>query len=146
ADRLGVVDHARVLKRLVGVPDGTQTMEPEDPGREYTTAVTAILTALTRSERPVVIVCEDAHWADQSSVDLLTDLLPLIPSLPVLLLLVMRPDRDTPGWALLEHARRRLGESFTEMRLEPLDEMASRRLVSNLLEIESLPPTLRSLV
>ncbi len=143
-DRLGVVDHAPVLKRLVGVPDDTQSIEP--PGHEYTAAVTAILTALTRSDRPVVIVCEDAHWADQSSIDLLTDLLPLIPTLPVLLLLVMRPDRDTPGWGLLEHARRRLGESFTEMRLEPLDETASRMLVSNLLEIESLPPTLRRLV
>lgn len=144
-DRTGTGGHAVILKRLVGVESPVSSAD-DDPRHEYSSALIAVVAALTRENRPLVLVCEDAHWADPSSVDLVKDLLPRIPTIPVLLLLVMRPDRDTPGWNLLEEARRRLAESLTEMRLDPLDDEASRRLVSNLLEIESLPPTLRRLV
>ena len=51
-------------------------------------------------ENPLVIVAESLHWADKPSLDLLIDLLKPSESLPILALLVTRPDERIS--ALLE--------------------------------------------
>jgi predicted ATPase len=110
----------------------------------YVEGMGALLRSAARE--PTVLVCEDVHWADQASVDLLTPLLPLIHELPVLLLLVARPDRDVPGWRLLGAARDEFGDALVELRLAGLPEDQSRMLVSNLLVIESLPSSTRDYI
>ncbi len=98
------------------------------------------------ARRPLVLVIEDLHWADPSSVDLLVRLLPLASSVPLLVCLVTRPDRDSPGWRLVTAARELLGGSLTEINLQALSDSDSRRLVANLLEIEALSDETRSLI
>jgi Sulfatase len=104
--------------------------------------------ALLRStiQEPAVLVCEDVHWADQPSVDLLAPLLPIIHELPMFLLLLARPDRDAPGWRLVGAARDEFGDALVELRLIGLPEDQSRELVSNLLVIESLPSSTREYI
>lgn len=145
-ERTDTPGRAETLQRLVGISGDYEPLSPEALREAYSEAILDVVSALGRDSRPCVLVCEDTHWADASSVDLMADLIERIPTLPVLLVIAMRPDRASVGWGLLETARRELGESLTEMRLEPLDEDSSRSLVSNLLEIDSLPPTLRRLV
>ncbi len=144
-ERAEAGEHGVALKRLVGVEGGDEQSTAEALRDEYSRCLRAVVSGLARKNR-LVLVCEDAHWADASSTELIADLMSTVPSLPVLMLLVMRPDRGSTGWSLLETARRELAESLTEIRLAPLDEVDSRNLVSNLLEVESLPPTLRRLV
>lgn len=138
-------EHATSFRRLIGAEDSDDQASPEALREEYSDCLVAVISGLARHNR-LVLVCEDAHWADASSAELIADLIRAVPSLPVLLLLVMRPDRESTGWNLLETARRELAESLTEIRLHPLGEEESRDLISNLLEVESLPPTLRKLV
>jgi predicted ATPase len=57
-------------------------------------------------ESPVVLVIEDLHWADPTSVLLLEQLLVLAEQSPVLLVLSLRPERDHPAWGLRERAAR----------------------------------------
>jgi predicted ATPase len=66
--------------------------------------------------------------------------------LAVVFCLLARPDYDAPGWKLVETARENLKEKFTELPLNPLTENDGRLLVSNLLEIESLPEKVRSVI
>jgi predicted ATPase len=47
---------------------------------------------------PLLIVLEDAHWADASTVALFGRLIPTLPELPALLIVSMRGD-DGAGWA-----------------------------------------------
>ncbi len=108
----------------------------------YVTALRHLLLAAARRQ-PLVLVCDDIHWADPSSVDLLSHLLPTVNDAPILLVLTTRPDRETDGWRLMTAARDRFGEALTEITLTPLSLADSRRLVGNLLEIESLPASLR---
>ena len=65
------------VRRLVGGPDATgssgATGEPADRGLFFE-AVHATLSALGAA-RPLLVVVEDLHWADQSTYDLLTFLL-----------------------------------------------------------------------
>jgi predicted ATPase len=77
---------------------------------------------------------------------LLIKLTPLATEAPLLFCFVSRPDRDAPGWKLVAAARETIGAGLTELTLNPLSEADSRQLVSNLLEIESLPDTTRTLI
>lgn len=118
---------------------------PEALRERYIVAIEVLLRSLA-TDRPLVIVADDIHWADASSVDVLGRLLPLVDELPLLLVLAGRPDRGTAGWRLVEAARAALGDGLTEIVLAPLDEADSRSLVANLLEVESLPSRLRDFI
>lgn len=95
---------------------------------------------------PLVVVCEDIHWADPSSVELLSQVAPLVAQAPVVFAYITRPDQDAPGWKLISQAREIAGAGLTELYLAPLSDKDSQELVSNLLEIESLPPNARDLI
>jgi class 3 adenylate cyclase len=95
---------------------------------------------------PLVLVCEDIHWADPSSVELLTQVTPIVAEAPVVFGFITRPDKDAPGWKLITQAREIAGAGMTELHLAPLSERDSQELVSNLLEIESLPANVRDLI
>ncbi|MEX2546261.1 MAG: adenylate/guanylate cyclase domain-containing protein [Chloroflexota bacterium] len=133
---------------LLGLPqsDAEADLTQQDPetlqGR-YVAAIHRVLRATTASG-PVVLVCEDIHWADKASVELMVLLLPLVTPQPVLLILCGRAETDAPGWRLVSHSQATLGEAMTEIRLQPLSESDSRTLVANLLEIESLPEQVRN--
>lgn len=49
------------------------------------------------STGPVVVVLEDAHWADNTTIDLIAQLIPQIADRPVLLLVTHRPE-FVPPW------------------------------------------------
>jgi class 3 adenylate cyclase len=95
---------------------------------------------------PVVLVCEDIHWADAASVEVLRQVLPIAAQYRVLFLGVLRAESDSGGWTLLGQAREIFGDAMTEVRLEPLTETESRDLVAHLLEIESLPDEVRNAI
>jgi len=76
----------------------------------------------------------------------LVKLMPLVTTMPVLQLFVARNETDAPGWRIVTTARTVFADALTEIRLAPLSDEDSRGLVSNLLEIESLPPKVRDAI
>jgi len=95
---------------------------------------------------PTVIVCDDIHWSDTASADALLQVIPTVAGLPVLFILSSRPERASTGWRLITGARDICGDSLSEIRLDPLSMDDSRKLVGNLLNIESLPEKTRNLI
>ena len=83
---------------LVNLPD------PQALRNQYYRAVRMLLLEITANQ-PVVIILEDLHWADPSSVDTLIRLLPLANAGSILFCMVTRDERDTQGW-LLDNAAR----------------------------------------
>ncbi|MBI3800089.1 MAG: AAA family ATPase [Deltaproteobacteria bacterium] len=58
---------------------------------------------LKEAERqPVLVVVEDVHWVDPSTLEFLSLLIDRVPTTRVLLLLTFRPD-FSPPWAMLSH-------------------------------------------
>jgi predicted ATPase len=105
------------------------------------------LIAAKAADKPLVLACEDVHWADPSSVGIIEDLLGAMgPRNPVLWLLTLRPRTSPQADALVEAARSMYGEAAREVPLEPLSSEDSRRLVANLLEIEALTEPVRELI
>ncbi len=106
-------------------------------------AIAALIERAAR-QQPLVIVCEDLHWADPTSLDLLERLLALTDRAPLLLLCVLRPETEHACWRIKEIAARRYRHRHTDVWLNPLSADESVALVSHLLRAEDvLPPRLR---
>ncbi|MBI4790196.1 MAG: AAA family ATPase, partial [Chloroflexi bacterium] len=96
--------------------------------------------------QPLVLVFEDLHWADSTSLDLIEKLMELTDRVPLMILALFRPQRQEPSWRFHEVASRDYAHRYTALALEPLDEPSSRALVANLLHIEDLPEKVRALI
>jgi class 3 adenylate cyclase len=95
---------------------------------------------------PTVILCDDVHWADPSSVDLTAELLTVAAGAPLVFVLMSRPDPPAAGWRLITRARALPAITSVEIHLEPLSGADSARSVGNLLNSGTLPESLRTLV
>jgi predicted ATPase len=122
-----------------------EQLDPQSLQARYLTSLRKFLMALS-GRRPLALILEDVHWADPSSTELLIKLLPLAFEAPILFCIVTRPERDAPGWKLLQAARETMGSGLLELNLGALTEEDSRKLVANLLEIEALPESIRELI
>ena len=123
----------------------SQITDPQALQTHYLQAMQRLLQAMMK-ENPLILVLEDLHWADASSTELFTRLISLVSTGPILFCLVTRIERESAGWKLVNAAREQLGGSLTEITLLNLSDRDSRSLVSNLLEIESLPERVRNLI
>jgi class 3 adenylate cyclase len=143
-------DTTLYLAHLLSLPvrleeEGRVTVDADTLQGRYIAAIHRLLRDTT-TRGPLVVVCEDVHWADPASVEAIRQLVPLATQLPILFVAALRGETDSAGWSLLTMAREAFGQALVEIRLEPLTDADSRMLVSNLLEIESLPEPVRELI
>ncbi|MDQ3864589.1 MAG: DUF2791 family P-loop domain-containing protein [Actinomycetota bacterium] len=109
--------------------------------------ITEAVRGYLRAEvKPIVIVLDDLHWADSASLDLLLNVAGLVESSPLLIICLLRPDKDAKSWSAIDRAREELGARYTEVVLEPLDAAHAQELLGNLLYIEDLPESVRTLI
>ncbi len=92
--------------------------------------------------RPVVLLLEDWHWADQSSAELAEHLLPLALSGPLLVLVPTRPDPDGAVERVRRFVAEQAGPRCREVLLGMLNEAQVAQLVSNLVGTGKLPAML----
>ena len=150
SDAAEVADTAPYLAHVLDLPlrpdeEQIARITPEVLQSRYVAATHRLLRTLA-AERPLVLVCEDLHWADAASINVAAQLMPLATQLPILFVAAMRAEMDSAGWSLFEQARDLFEKDLTEIRLEPLTDGDSRALISNLLEVESLPERTRDLI
>jgi tetratricopeptide (TPR) repeat protein len=100
--------------------------------------VTRLLRALA-AERPTVIVFEDFHWADRSSVQLLESLLPLAADCAALFVCALRPGFPETAGRLLTVAAEQHAERHLRLDLGPIAATATRRLLRGLFRDGELP-------
>jgi ABC-type oligopeptide transport system substrate-binding subunit/class 3 adenylate cyclase len=96
----------------------------------------------TIASEPTVILLEDIHWADDSSLDLLDYLVGSVPDTRLLVICLARPPlfERRPSWG---EGR----EVHTQINLKPLSRRASRALVGEILrKAEGVPRELRDLI
>jgi class 3 adenylate cyclase/tetratricopeptide (TPR) repeat protein len=136
------------LGRMMSLPleqeveERLEALEPQGLKVLTFRAVERVLGAGTR-EAPLVLVCEDLHWADASSLELLEQVLALTDRASLLLMCAFRPYRDHGCWGIRETASRLYPHRHTSLFLNTLSASDSEILVGNLLEVEALPRPLR---
>ncbi|MHC4510984.1 MAG: AAA family ATPase, partial [Planctomycetota bacterium] len=130
------------LGRLMSLPladeDGNAVRSLDAESLKYVTfrAVETVVERAAR-QRPLVVVCEDLHWADPTSIALLEQLLAVTDRAPLLLICVFRPETVHPCWRIKEAAARRYRHRHTDLWLDPLASDEGKMLVENLLHVEN---------
>ncbi len=127
------------LRYLLQVDPGDPAITTMDPRERRVGTVDAMraLLAQESARRPLVVVLEDLHWADEMSRGVLAVLADVVPSVPVLLVLTHRPGQ---GPALGERTY------YTRLALRHLNAADSAALARGVLRVDSLPPELQALI
>jgi len=92
-------DAAPLLAELLSIPTGERYPPLEiSPIRRRARTLEILVTALQAlaSQRPTILVAEDLHWADPSTLELLQLLVSSAPLLPLLGLFTARPEFEPP--------------------------------------------------
>ena len=87
---------------------------------------------------PLVIITEDLHWADISSIELMESLFHLAENQRILFVNVFRPGYRETGDRIAKTIKEKLPVYHVEIALVPLDERMSEALITNILNIEGL--------
>ncbi|MBE0555979.1 MAG: AAA family ATPase, partial [Proteobacteria bacterium] len=126
-------------------PDLRHRLQSLDPGLLQQRIYHAFRTylQLRASEQPLVLVWEDFHWVDPSSLTVLESLIPMLSVAPILSVLTYRHGEErAENFAAL--ARRLCGHRFETIDLKPLPDIESARLLSNLLGESLLSEDIRN--
>lgn len=137
------------LARMRGIPldEATNALHraitPDVMQLRIRQAISELL--IMRSDgQPTVLVWEDIHWADDSSLQLIEYLFKVVTNKPLLMLLTLRPKEG-----LVQHYHPNWVNTYPDYRvieLEPLSEADSILLVENLLRIQDLPEKTRNVL
>jgi predicted ATPase/class 3 adenylate cyclase len=122
-----------------------RVFEGEALVRRMTEATRGFICGLAQ-ESPLVLVCDDLHWADLASLDLLLNLADLTRLYPLAILGLTRPDRSAPSWDYRRRLQEKLGADYAELSLAPLSPETSQVMLANLLAFDQLPAAVRSLI
>ncbi len=89
--------------------------------------------------QPVVLVFEDLHWADPSSVNLIEYLFTMAKFIPLMLICATRFDRQATFWQVRNKIIDERESDITELPLWPLTDHEGRQLITQMLKIDELP-------
>ncbi len=105
-------------------------------------AVRNLLLGLAR-EKPVLLILEDLHWADETSLDLTLFLLDSIRYSPLVIYGISRPYEGGGLSQIVERARQRLVDRFVPIRLLALPMDQSKELLQSLLTVPEVPDSFK---
>jgi class 3 adenylate cyclase/predicted ATPase len=94
-----------MIAALLGIPTGERYPALElTPQRQKELTLEALLDQLAglAAEQPVLVVHEDVHWIDPTTLELLTQTIEKLSQIPALLVVTFRPE-FTPPWAGQPH-------------------------------------------
>ena len=142
------------LSQLLGLPLDRKMaakisdVEGEELKRGTFRAIESLIESTAR-QHPLVIVCEDLHWADPTSLELLERLLGITrPGIahrvPLLFICVLRPETAHGSTLVKQLAARRAGRQHTDLWLTPLSIQESETLLYHLLRMDDLPQQLKA--
>ena len=128
---------ADVIAGLIGRKDLAQTLDNPDPHLAHD-LIRAAINDLFRglAQQPVVFVYEDLHWADDSGIEWLRNMLSVVTGYPVLLIGTARSGTPCPWPA----------QAAQVIDLPPLDPSAADRLFQHLQQGHQLSASVRDRV
>jgi class 3 adenylate cyclase len=139
------------LAHLLGVQLGgaaaerVAVLDGETLKRQVLLSIVEYIAQLAHRQ-PTVLVFEDLHWADPSSLNTLERLLRVTDRAPLMVLVLMRPETDKPAWHIREVAARDYRRRFHELQLEALSTESADQMVNHLLAVSALPGSVRQLI
>jgi predicted ATPase len=132
------IEHAALFAEMLSLPnDGRypslDALTPEQRRLRTLEALTSLMETLAR-HNPVLMIFEDAHWADPTSLEVFSRFVERIAMLRVLLIVTFRPDFEPP-WIGRPHV--------TALTLNRLAQREVRAIIDRVVGNEALPTNIR---
>ena len=122
-----------LIAALLSIPTGERYpplgLNPVQQRRQTFATLLDQLESLAR-QQPVLVVCEDMHWADATTLELFDLTVDRIRGLPILVLMTFRPEFEPPWTGLA---------NVSLLRLDRLDRQDTRALVEQVAVGRQLP-------
>jgi class 3 adenylate cyclase/tetratricopeptide (TPR) repeat protein len=87
---------------------------------------------------PLLIVAEDLHWADTSTIEFMESLSRLVENHRILFVNVFRPGHRETGDRITASIKKSLPQYYVELKIEPLDGKMSQELIRKMLKMGEL--------
>jgi predicted ATPase len=140
---------ATILSLQLEQPFAERVMYLDAPSLQTQTflAVRAWLERLAQVQ-PLIVIMDDLRQADATSLELLSYCFPLVVELPLLFINLLRPERENACWQLRDEGEMTLAPlgRYTEIILGRLNPQESDELIYNLLQRQTVPASLTSIV
>ncbi len=137
----GLVNWLPLLGEILGIdfPQNklTKHFDPKLKKQRVFDIIFELLKSLAQ-QKPLQVVIEDLHWADNPSIELINYIARNIQDIPILFTLVYRPLKNKEEFMEKEWSR--------IINLNELDKDASLQLVRNLLNIKEIPEDLQKII
>ena len=131
-DRFGHRDAMPLLAHLLSLPTGHQypdlSTDPQERRKTVLAQMVELLAGLAHRQ-PVLVIAEDLHWIDPTSLEFLQRLVSRIRDLRVLMIVTLRPEFSLQ-WT---------GDHVTALTLNGLNQQQSTDLVRRLTQNKPLP-------
>jgi tetratricopeptide (TPR) repeat protein len=92
---------------------------------------------------PLVIIFEDFHWVDSSSIKLLKSMFTLVRNNRIVFIIIFRPGYEDTGISIQTFLNEQFPEDNIEIELFHLDASNSDELIYGLLRTTGIPPAIR---
>lgn len=117
-------------------------LSAQDLQTQYKNTLKALLGNLAK-DQSLILVIEDLQWADRSSINILTEIIPLIRRFPILLCLISRQERSSNGWQIISAARTLIDNHCIEINLKKLNLDETQTFISQFAQLNDLPENTR---
>jgi class 3 adenylate cyclase/tetratricopeptide (TPR) repeat protein len=118
---------------LLSIPSENHPLPKNLHGLELKSVINQALAALNilnSKRKPMVLILEDWHWADEASDSTLRHLVSLIDTYPLMVVAIYRPEYSS-SWSNWSH--------HTPIVLTPLDSLNIENIVKTIWEVDYLP-------
>ena len=117
--------------------DRLQGIEGEALEKLIRKSMRELFTQLSKSS-PLIIVIDDLHWSDKSSIELLESLFRLTEKERILFINLFRPGYSQTGQQIMETLKVTPALYQVNLELEPLDDRKSETLIANMLNLKEV--------
>jgi class 3 adenylate cyclase/tetratricopeptide (TPR) repeat protein len=140
-ERIGEAEWTPVIGAVLGleIPDNDLTRELDAKLRRQRIFDLTVKLILARAqEKALILVIEDAHWADPASMELISYISRNITGHAVLFMIAHRPDVGLPDWTTFAHA--------IDLVLEDLSPEACLEIVRSMIGEVYLPKSMQKII
>ena len=130
---LACADIAPYLASLLSLPTGERYPALDLPPNELKERIIAAMLAMTAGSArqiPLLMIVEDAHWIDPTSLELMSRMIELMRHLPIMMVTTFRPE-FSPPWS---------GDHVAAVPLNRLDRHEAETMVDRMTDGRKLPP------
>lgn len=119
-----------------------QFLDPGQLRQQVFLALRDLLVGISQI-KPLLIILEDLHWADDASLELIRFLVDSTKSSPIIIYAITRPFDSGVVKSFHERAQQRLADQYLYLHLQALQPDQSEKLLMALLSIQDFPIELR---